>query len=286
MRKICLLGPNSGIGKVILKHIAELPDTTITKVVRQRTTDENEVFWDYASCPPDTIVNADIVINCARSSDFAYNVRFNSILYKSLSQTTKFINFSSNCIYARPNGWFSNLLFAGDAYIREKKAIEKMNTSPNHFLIRPTIVVGESSWDAFLSNVKNAQQVFVTSYAKNAQLKIITTEEVALAVRDLIRDNFAKQFEGELYTKVVAIHEFLDNEITFSDSKAVFFDSMIKNLLLHFLTARFLPTPIVFRLQRLLIKGNTKAKPNAVCQNLDLTIEGMTRLYLCGKHTL
>ena len=204
MRRICLLGPNSGIGKVILKHIAELPDTTITKVVRQRSTDENEVFWDYASCPPDAIVNADIVINCARSKDFAYNVRFNAILYKSLSQTTKFINFSSNCIYARPNGWFANLLFAGDAYIREKKAVEKMNTSPNHLLIRPTIVVGESSWDAFLSNVKAAQKVFVPSYAKSSKLKIITTEEVALAVRDLIRDNFAKQFEGELYTKTLA----------------------------------------------------------------------------------
>ncbi len=286
MRKICLLGPNSGIGRAILNHIAEMPDTILIKVVRETATDDKEIFWDYTSCPPDAIVNSDIVINCARSKDFAYNVRFNLILYKSLSQTTKFINFSSNCIYARPNGWFSNFLFAGDAYIREKKAIEKMNISSNHFLIRPSIVLGESSWNLFLSIIKDAQKVFVPSYADTAFLKVITTEEVAVAVRDLIKGNFAKQFEGEFYSKTVTIQEFLDKEITFSDSKTVFFDSAIKNLLLHFLTARFLPTPIVFHLQRLLIKGNTKAHPKEVSGNLDFTIEGMTRLYLCGKHTL
>ena len=286
MRKIALLGPNSGIGKVILEHIAELPDTSITKVVRLRPSGEDEVFWDYVSYPPDEIVNADIVINCARSSDFAYNVRFNSILYRRLSKTTKFINFSSNCIYARPNGWIQDLLFAGDAYIREKKAVEKMRNSPNHLLIRPTIVVGESSWDTFLNTVKGAKQIIVPSYAKESKLKVITTNEVALAVCDLIKSNFSKQFEGELYTKTVAIHEFLNNEIKFSDSKTVFFDSVVKNMLLHLLTARFLPTPIVYRLQSFLIKDNKSTKPSKVCKNMKLSIEGMSRLYLCGKHTL
>lgn len=286
MRKICLLGTSSGIGKVILKYISALPNTSITKVVRQRPTGEHEVFWDYTSYPPNEIINADIVINCARSLDFTYNVRFNSILYKSLSQTTKFINFSSNCIYARPNGWLANLLFTGDAYIREKKAVEKMNTSPNHFLIRPTIVVGESSWDTFLCNVKGAQQIVVPSYAQSSQLKVITTNEVALAVLELIKNNFSKQCERELYTKIVPIHEFLNNQVNFSNSKTVFFDNPFKNLLLHILTARFLSSSIVYRLQSLLINGKPKAKPNEICKDFDLTIEGMTRLYLCGKHTL
>jgi dTDP-4-dehydrorhamnose reductase len=286
MRRICLLGPNSGIGKVILRYISELTDTKIIKVVRNITNNENEIFWDYQSSLPVSIVNADIVINCARSQDFSYNVKFNKILYKKLSRSTKFINFSSNCIYAKPNYRLSNLLFKGDAYIREKKAIEKMNTSPNHYLIRPTIVTGESNWNIFLSNVKDAKHVILPNNCKKSILKITTTECVAMAVFDLINNNFPNQTESELYTQKITINEFLLNKVIFSNSNAIYFENYLKNLLLHILTSRFMPTFLVFRLQTLLIKGNTRNQSNNKCKNLEQTIEGMTRLYLCGKHTL
>lgn len=286
MRRICLLGPNSGIGKVILRYMNEFTDTKIIKVVRNITNKENEIFWDYQSSLPTSIVNADIVINCARSKDFAYNVRFNKILYQSLSKNTKFINFSSNCIYAYPNGWVLKHLFAGDAYIREKKAIEKMNISPNHFLIRPSIVLGESSWDEFKLKVKGAKTVFVPSYAKKSHLKVVTTEEVAIAVYELIREGFSKKLDGELYSKTLTINEFIDNDITFTDSKSIFFDNVIKNLLLNLLTLRFTPTAFVFYLQKFLISSVDKKNKTKNVQVSNYRVEGMTRLYICGKHTL
>ena len=285
--KIIILGPNSGIGKVILAKLKKIFNNfKFIIVVRKEPLNADEIFWDYRSDLPECFRAAFLVINCARSDDYNHNIRFNKILNSQLSQETNFINFSSNCVFAKPSNYLSKLIFKGDAYIREKLLIEKISRNRlKNFILRPTIVTGESSWKEFKINIENARYVSAPKFNRSSKLKVITTEEVADFIVELIQSDFKKIIPKEMFTKKINTMDFIANEIHETKSRNIYFDNIIKNLITVFLTSIFLPNNIVFSLQKRIIK---KSNPNTqnLSHNKEFKIQGMTRLYLFGGHTL
>ena len=282
MRSVVLLGPGSGIGRRILQKLQEDQGVRVTCVVRDRGEEgQGRAFWDFASPLPRPLLEADVVINCARSPNYAFNVVFNRRLYRELPPSVLFINFSSNCIYAKPRNGFARWLFKGDGYIREKKAIERAASARSRsVLLRPTIVAEEGGWARFLAQVRQAPKVTAPSYARSAWVKVISADSVAHEVLRCL------QHEGhrpprELFAEVVPLVDFLGVDARWDGRPRTYFESALKNLLLHILNAWILPDALVYALQGRLPQGAGRApgEPGP------FVIDGMTRLYLSGEQT-
>ena len=79
--KVIVLGPKSGIGEAILFKLKKnCKNFNFFSVVRKPTVQSDEIFWDYQSDLPHDFRKSFLVINCARSDDFLYNINFNRIL--------------------------------------------------------------------------------------------------------------------------------------------------------------------------------------------------------------
>lgn len=282
MRSVVLLGPGSGIGRRILQKLQEDQGVRVTCVVRDRGEEgQGRAFWDFASPLPRPLLEADVVINCARSPNYAFNVVFNRRLYRELPPSVLFINFSSNCIYAKPRNGFARWLFKGDGYIREKKAIERAASARSRsVLLRPTIVAEEGGWARFLAQVRQAPKVTAPSYARSALVKVISADSVAHEVLRCL------QHEGhrpprELFAEVVPLVDFLGVDARWDGRSRTYFESALKNLLLHLLNAWILPDALVYALQGRLPQGAGRAPG----EPRPFVIDGMTRLYLSGEQT-
>jgi len=284
MIKVVVLGANGGLGQQVCKLLGREKNVELISVIRDLTQQsENKVFWDYLSRLPKAAACANVVVNCARSSCYEYNIRFNKLIVNSLSEHTVLLNISSNCIFAEPRGTLSKLLFKGDAYIREKAEIEAItNEHNNTFQIRPTIVLGESGWDEFLARVKKSKKVFVPKVSSGAKVKVIYANEVAEFVCSLIKSGFKSTVEEELYTSILPLEVLLNSTVEYSATTNNYFNSLLNNLFMFFLVSRFIPNWVVYKVQSKIISSNI-SKVNTTVDNLD--IQGMTRLYLSGAHT-
>lgn len=282
--KVIILGATGGIGKIISEKLnSEKFGFKIFKVVRYKPKANNEIFWDYQSSLPKEFDTAFLVINCARSYDFVHNIKFNKILLKQLKKNTYLINFSSNCIYAKPDNFLSRTIFRGDAYIREKLAIEKLSQKrKSTFILRPTIVTGESSWKDFLVSCDKVNTIFTPNKNKTSIIKIISSDEVGEFVKDLILSNFNIEVPKEIYTNKIDTNDFIFNKNKASRNSNIFFDSNLKNIFTIILTSIFIPNWLAFRLQLFVM---SRSKTSNYLDSEILKIEGMTRLYLFGGHT-
>lgn len=118
---------------------------------------------------------------------FFFNVAFNRNLLRSLPCKVKLINISSNAVFAQPNGLLSRILFKGDAYIREKKLIEKYSSHhANTSILRPTVVIDEGGWKSFFSSCSLANQVIAPAGGEGCRIKITRREHVAIKIENCI----------------------------------------------------------------------------------------------------
>ena len=283
--KVIVLGPKSGIGEAILFKLKKnCKNFNFFSVVRKPTVQSDVIFWDYQSDLPHDFRKSFLVINCARSDDFLYNINFNRILNEQLDSDTHFINFSSNCIFATPSNYFSKFFFKGDAYIREKLAIEKMSkVRSRNFILRPTIVTSESNWNNFIVNSQNAEYISTHKFNNESKIKIITTDEVAEFVNQLVLSNFKKTIPAEIFSNKILSIDFISNKIKISKTKNIYFDNSIKNFITAVLTSVLIPNFLVYRIQKIALKKNSEKNSK---QTKFFNIQGMTRLYLFGDHTL
>ena len=282
--KIIILGASGGIGKIIFNKLNKFNDKfEIKRVVRHRSSDENEIFWDYQSKLPKEFNETFLVVNCARSDDFNHNINFNKLLVAGLKKETNLINFSSNCIFAKPKNFFTRVIFRGDAYMREKLKVEEVTKKrSNTFIFRPTIVIGEKGWSEFLQTCSNAKEVHVPDKNSNSVIKIISSNEVGEIILDFILSRLTNDIPDELYTRKIKTTAFIDKETVNIGNSRTFFNNIFKNYLTILLTSIFIPDWLAFKLQLIAVrkfKNDIKIYPKI------LYIEGMTRLYLFGNHT-
>ena len=284
MINVVVLGANGALGECVVKLLKKNPRINLSVIVRKKELySENKFFWDYKTNIPKELKEADVVINCARSKNFNFNIKFNSILINLLPDSVKIINISSNAIFAKPNGSFSKWLFRGDAYIREKKIIER--NSYNHdnvIIIRPTIVTDEGSWKSFFDLCKNANQVLGPSDGNKSLVKITNRMHVAETIESCIFSQ--KEMPEELFQSLESIDKIIGKGLVYGKNSHNFFNSSFKNLQAVILSSWLIPDKLVFFLQSLLIKETKKL--NLISnQEKKLIINGMTRFYLFGSHT-
>jgi hypothetical protein len=284
MIKVLLLGASGGLGSAVYHELVKSKKTKVFKVVRTNAlVDENSVFWDFTSIPPQFFNRVDVVINCARSSDYQFNIRFNKILCDFLDRSIRLINISSNCVLAKPRRDMFSCFFKGDAYIREKKTIEKMSIArKNTTCLRPTVVLDEGGWQDFFNDCKLLNRVIVPSACSGARIKTITRYSVAKQVYKACLYEL-NQTADELYDDILNIEGLLGPNLSQSASQNNYFDSWVKNLLLSILNSYFLPDWLVYILQRRLV-GRTKIQSSNTEADY-ISVQGMTRLYLFGDHT-
>ena len=283
MRNVVILGGNGALGSSVVERLKKNSSISLTIVVRDKALfTEKTIFWDYRSCIPEQLKKADVVINCARSDDFAFNVAFNRNLLRSLPCRVKLINISSNAVFAQPNGLFSRILFKGDAYIREKKLIEKYSSNrSNTSILRPTVVIDEGGWKTFFSLCRFADQVVAPAGGQESRIKITRREHVARTIENCIFGN--QNVPSELFESIEAVNAVTGCEMVYSKSSLNYFDSAIKNVLLIFLSSWVLPDRLAFMLQNAILSRSAQANSNVKFSTL--RIDGMTRLYLFGGHT-
>ncbi len=282
--KIIILGASGGIGKIIFQKLNKFKHRfEIKRVVRHKSSDEDEIFWDYQNKLPKEFSESFLVVNCARSDDFNYNINFNKLLVAELKKETNLINFSSNCIFAKPKNPFVRMIFTGDAYIREKFKVEEVTKKrSNTFIFRPTIVTGEKGWSEFLKTCSNAKAVHVPDKNANSVIKTISSDEVGEIILDFILNRFTNDIPVELYTKKIKTTSFIDKETINIGNSRTFFNNIFKNFLTIILTSIFIPDWLAFKLQLIAVR---KLKSDLKIYPKTLLIEGMTRLYLFGNHT-
>jgi dTDP-4-dehydrorhamnose reductase len=285
--KVVLLGVSGALGSAVSKQLEGSENVLLYKVSRTQVySGEGTIYWDFKSIPPKEITSADVVINCARSPDYRANILFNRLLCEYLSLDTKFINVSSNCVFASPRGYLSRLTFKGDAYIREKLLIESLSKQRgNTCIIRPTIVHDEGGWRSFLSHCEKVRSVYGPANSNRSHVKVINRDAVASYIAECALAEQQNTVEEELYENVISVSDFIGKAVVESDSDNNYFESNIKNLLLTLLCSRFLPDSVVFKLQSYIVSGSENAGSEAPSSE-DYFISGMTRLYLFGRHTL
>ena len=283
MLNVVILGSNGALGRSVVERLKKNSKISLTLVIRDKALiTEKTIFWDYRSCIPEQLKKADVVVNCARSDDFAFNVAFNRNLVRSLPCSVKLINISSNAVFAQPNGLFSRILFKGDAYIREKKLIEKYSSNrSNTSILRPTVVIDEGGWKTFFSLCRFADQVVAPAGGQESRIKITRREHVARTIENCIFGN--QNVPSELFESIEAINAVTGCEIVYGKNSFNYFDSAIKNFLLIFLSSWFIPDRLAFMLQNAILSRSTQANSNVKFSKL--IIDGMTRLYLFGGHT-
>lgn len=284
MANILILGPNSGIGQNLIKHLVQAKHN-LNYVVRVKDqVSSANIFWDYSSPLPTEFNTFDIVINCARSPNFNDNIKFNKRLITGLSPSVKLINFSSNCVFAQPQGKLTQWLFKGDAYIREKNMIEKLALGHSNItLLRPTIVADEGSWMRFIKSAQTSHNVFAPDFGEGSRVNVITTDEVSSFIVELIESQFSQDIPPQMFTQNLSVEEFLGIKLTHTPTKHTYFNSPIKNMITLLLTSVLMPDFFAFKIQAKMTRNKVTDTSATVA---DLHVEGMTRLYLFGQHTL
>lgn len=285
MLKIVVLGATGALGSAVVERLSSEENVQLVKVSRATCEDSPDtILWNYKSPLPDKIRDADVVINCARSDWYNDNISFNRILCRDLPLSCKFLNVSSNCVFAKPRSYVMRLLFKGDAYIREKKAIERLTAARGNSLIfRPTIVVDEGGWAQFLKTVRNSETVTSPFDSNQSVVKVITRAGVADNILSSLLDNI--KIESEIFDTEMSVRELLGKKVVILGRKNTYFDSLLKNFLLSLLCSRFVPDAVVFRAQKIILERNSGHASSTDCIP-KYNVEGMTRLYLFGKHTL
>lgn len=283
MVSVVILGGNGVLGRSVAELLKKNAKITLTFVVRDEAVSaKGLVFWDYRSCIPEQLKRADVIVNCARSKDFAFNVAFNKILIRSVLPSTKFINISSNAVFAKPNGALQGLIFRGDAYVREKKCIESFSSyRKNIVTIRPAVVTDEGAWKSFFMSCKAASRVIAPAGGEMSRIKVARRAYIAKAVETCIfRD---ENVPLEVFESIDLVNSWIGSQIIFGAKKSNFFDSTLKNILLSIASSWFIPDRIVFMLQKAVVSGKRSRDKNGKLRQV--VIEGMTRLYLFGSHT-
>ena len=282
MIDIVILGANGALGLSVTEYLEREDDINLILVSRNISDDKGKLFWDYDSIPPEQIIRADFIINCARSQDYWTNLKFNKTIVDTISAQTKYINISSNAIFARPNGYFSNLFFKGDAYIREKKAIEEISLKrKNTYILRPSVVLDEGNWRTFFESCKTSEYLYGPKSSNNSKIKVTCRAEVSQSILDIIRGN--QNITEEIYHSIVTVNELTEDKLISKSSDRNYYQSFTKNIFLSLLNSFLLPDRLVYFLQRLVLKNQSSIEDKAIQDAM--IIEGMTRLYLFGKHT-
>lgn len=283
MVKVALLGAKGALGKAVSDRLSGNDTLNVCLVVREKAAvSKDKVYWDYKSELPGRLSDADVVINCARSDNFLDNIVFNKLLLDQLSSKARLILLSSNAIFARPHGRITQLLFKGDAYIREKKCIERLaKRRPHTVLLRPTVVIDEGNWLDFFSACHAANRVIAPCGGEMSRIKVTTRSIVAKLIEKIVCET--PEIPLEIIDKVIPVKDVVRSQISFSASGHDYFNSYLKDGLVTLLNSRVLPDRLVFKLQYALL--NKKRPPRNRDLNSELSIEGMTRLYLFGAHT-
>ena len=285
MFKVIVLGSSGALGSCLTEILSKNTNLKLYHVVRNKklAVRDNIIYWDYMTKIPIAFSKADVIVNCARSENFNFNLRFNRNLIDALPESIKLINISSNAVFAKPNGFFSNFIFKGDAYIREKKLIEKYSIGKRNVLIlRPTIVTDEGGWKLFFDLCKSSKKIIGPLNGEFSKVKITNRYYVARQIKACILENV--EFHEEIYESTSDIKNIVGSNIEFNKNRNNFFENNFKNLLLVILSSWILPDKLVFYFQDIMIKKSKNAmQKNTQCNNF--VIEGMTRLYLFGKHT-
>ena len=283
MVNVVILGGNGALGCSVAELLEKNPKITLTFVVRDETPSAKDmVFWDYRSSIPEQLKRADVVVNCARSKDFAFNVAFNRTLVRSVPASTKLINISSNAVFAKPNGPLQRWLFRGDAYIREKKRIEKYSLDrDNMVILRPTVVTDEGGWKSFFMSCKSAGRAIAPAGGERSRIKVTRRAHIAKTVENCIFND--DNVPLELFESIDPVDIVIGCQIVFGENNSNFFDSAIKNILLIIFNSWLVPDSVVFILQKAMLLRAGSADPNA--KSSQVVIDGMTRLYLFGHHT-
>lgn len=285
MINVIILGGSGALGSCLAKILSENSNLKLYHVVRNKklVVKDNIIYWDYMSKIPIEFLKVDVIVNCARSENFNFNLRFNKNLIDALPKSIRLINISSNAVFAKPNGFFSNFIFRGDAYIREKKLIEKYSISKRNVLIlRPTIVTDEGGWRLFFDLCKSSKKTIGPIQGKFSKVKITKRYHVARQIEACILGN--EKFSEEIYESIDEIKNVIGSNLEFNNNSNNYFENNFKNLLLVILSSWILPNKLVFYFQNIMIK-----KSKNVIQSRrkydNFVIEGMTRLYLFGSHT-
>lgn len=279
--KVCILGSTGALGRKLTSELESQDRFEVLKVVRDSSQIKTSktIYWNFKDALPHKILDCDFIINCARDRlDFQTNVNLNKLLINELGSTGKLILISSNCIYAKPNGRIAQFLFKGDAYIREKLLLEKHATNTKTNILRPTVVVDEGSWSKIIHNPK-IQTVVAPRSSQDSHIKIATAGHVSNVIIDLLKGTNSTAKSDEVFEEIVNIQTLFRNNVEFRLSNRNFFESHLKNFFATALCSAVLPDKWAFFLQRRLLPKSSDDST----QNLTLT--GMTRLYLCGKQT-
>jgi hypothetical protein len=282
MRKIILLGAKGALGAQVASLLDE--ENISYRSVTRDATDCDGLHWDYVGSVPSEMANASCIIHCARGPEFNSNVAAVAALLRDASAETKIILMGSNCVFATPKNTLSRIFFAGDAYILEKKKIEKLaKTRPNTIVLRPTVVRDEGGWKTFLRGIKSADTVRLPRGSKDSRIKIIDSVDVAHEILKHVFSSNSEPISDELYSDIVPLSEFLRSKgVVYGLSDNTYFDGFLKNAIVSFLCSVFIP----FRVKAFVQQQFIKPKEPVVNQGGgELCVDGMTRLYLCGGHT-
>jgi len=280
---VIVLGGNGALGRSVMGLLGANSKINLFVVVRDKMLcTDRMIFWDYNSILPEQLREADVVVNCARSKNFCANVSFNKILIRSLPSSVKLINISSNAVFAKPNGLLSRWLFKGDAYIREKKLIERESLNrDNTLILRPTVVTDEGGWRSFFISCKSAGRIIGPVGGENSRVKVTKREHIAKTIENCILSN--QDVPKELFESLAPVSTVIGREIVFRENSYNFFNSFIKNVLLIILSSWLVPDRVTFFIQNAIL--NRTESSNLDSGESELVIEGMTRLYLFGDHT-
>ncbi len=283
MVNVIVLGGNGALGRSVMGVLSDNSKINLFVVVRDKMLcTDRMIFWDYNSPLPEQLRETDVVVNCARSKNFFANVAFNKILIRSLPPSVKLINISSNAVFAKPSGLLSRWLFKGDAYIREKKLIERESLNrDNTLILRPTVVTDEGGWRSFFISCKSAGRIIGPVGGENSRVKVTRRDYIAKTIENCILSN--QDVPKELFESLAPVSTVIGREIVFRENSYNFFNSFIKNVLLIILSSWLVPDRVTFFIQNAILNRTESSNLNS--GESELVIEGMTRLYLFGDHT-
>lgn len=246
--------------------------------------DDDVVYWDYCGEIPSVIVNADLVINAGRSKDRLGNISFVKRLLDIPNRSFKLLQFSSIAVLSCPKGWF-RFLYRGDAYVREKIAIEKLvRNAPDAHYIRPGVIneLG-SSWYSYFNDKNNHMCVALLN--SDACIDITSCSVINSYLSMYISEGAICE-AGEKLNSKVPINNIFTISILKAKTSNNFFDNSFKNFLFSIYVSKFIPDFLVFALDKVKSKALNTSNESS---NVDLpliegvaTVDGMARVYLNG----
>ncbi len=283
LNRIVIIGSGL-IGKSLYNHLKsfELNVKLISSTIDNL--DDDIIFWDYYGDIPSAIINADLVINAGRSNDRLGNIAFVKRLLDVSNRKFKLLQFSSVAVLSCPKGLF-RFFYRGDAYVREKLAIEKLvrNASDACFLRPGVIIELGSSWHSYFHN-KN-KHIHVVLLNPDAYIDITSCSVINSFLLKYISDGAPCNVVDNLNSKV-PINSIFAMPIIKGKTSNNFFDNYFKNFLFSLYVSKFIPDFLIFILDR--VKSRT-LNISETSLNLDVplfegpaTVDGMARLYLNG----